>query len=312
MTESSIIIDRKREKQVQQRAGDNSLQTLGLTDKDGELTRHGLTVLTRKVDPIPAWLGFEVYSWPASIIDHHRAGGPLEKRRFETIDTIDILAGEAVATLGEHQGPAVSDLIRIVVTETLANAVTHRDYDIEEPIKVNQFPDAIAVWSPGLPVFSTLSRGMFEGRGTRNPELHFVLSALGYGQCQGLGWPRCTQIGNAAGLSTQANPLDGGVEVVVAVDPARRVALEAARNDGRSTRLRLPQGVWDERVREVLSDGEFWRPKTIEERIGIPRSTLNVVLTQMVERGEIERSHDAPRSPKQSWRLVPSTGFPRT
>ncbi|MBT3223194.1 MAG: hypothetical protein HN348_29320, partial [Proteobacteria bacterium] len=52
--------------------------------------------------------------------------------------------------------------------------------------------------------------------------------------------------------------------------------------------------------------------KTIEERIGIPRSTLNVVLTQMVERGEIERSHDAPRSPKQSWRLVPSTGFPRT
>jgi predicted HTH transcriptional regulator len=184
MTEPTIIIDRKREKKVQLRAGDHSLQTLGLTDKDGELTRHGLTVLTSKVDPIPAWLGFEVYSWPASIIDRHRAGGPLEKRRLETIDTIEILAGEAVAALGGHLGPAISDLIRIVVTEPLANAATHRDYDIEEPIRVNQFPDAMAVWSPGLPVYSTLSSGSFEGRGTRNPELHFVMSALGYGQCQ--------------------------------------------------------------------------------------------------------------------------------
>lgn len=278
------------------------LAALG-AESEGVLTVAGIVALASGSHDIPPWAGFLVRSWPGALVDRPRLAGPEEVRRLAlpTLSSLEVIATEIAVRLGEQLPTARFDGILETSRELLANAVAHRDYGVSAPIQVDMFADAVCISSPGEPQHAEVVDGGFRGRGARDPILHHLLRRLGVARQQGLGWPRSQRLMKEAGLALEVAVGGGHTVVSIMVDPIPRGVIEDTPPEVDS-RLRIPGGVWEERVMRLLADGALWRPADIESALGIPRSTLTTVMRRLAARGVVEAERSAPRSSRQRWR----------
>ncbi|MCB9675649.1 MAG: hypothetical protein H6737_11060 [Alphaproteobacteria bacterium] len=287
-------------------AGIDDLVALGLLLPGGEPTREGVVALGLGEDPLPPWMGFELRRWAGAVVDRATMTRPLERRRLPppTPLGLDALADQAATRLAAGGSSGMFDATKGALREVLVNAVVHRDYTLDVPIRVDFFTDAVAVRSPGLPERADLEDGAFVGRGSRNPHLQFLFHSLGFGQYNGTGWHRAQALAYEAGLDLRADAVAGDVEVVLGVEPRRRVAVERAERSVGEARTRLTPATREDQVVELLADGRWWAPGDIATNLGIPRSSLTVALKRLHARGRIQPSQARPRAPSQRWRLV--------
>ena len=105
--------------------------------------------------------------------------------------------------------------------EAVVNAIVHRDYELDQPVRVTVFSDRVEVHSPGALV-RTINRSKFvEGKATpfwRNQSLAYFFNKLQLAQAEGQGIPTILRSMNEAGCPSPVFELDE--ESVVCVLPA--------------------------------------------------------------------------------------------
>jgi len=197
-------------------------------------------------------------------------------------------------------------LSRQLFDELLVNAIGHRSFAPEHrdrPVVVEHYTDRIHITSPGLlcPEVS-LEDGALAGRHSRNPRLMAQLTRQGLARQAGLGLAWAQRLAPELGYRLHHTTDDASVTAVLTVDPALAIRADA-RLRREERRLRLPAGQLERRIVELLSDGHAHASRDLQQRLGMPMSTVNAALRRLVKLGHVETTEKRPRSPKQRYRL---------
>ena len=123
---------------------------------------------------------------------------------------------EPVSALRERQ---VSDYPLVAVREVLLNAILHRDYQSNTPVRFYWFADRIEIQSPGGLYGEVTPETLTSRNSYRNPVIAEVMKALGYVNRYGYGIQRAQ-----AALRANGNPpvrFDIDERVFLAVIPKR-------------------------------------------------------------------------------------------
>ncbi len=275
----------------------------GLTTTSGDLTIAGSLVLATSHSP-GLLLHYRRYeagrqeSLTNTIrpIEDFRAPGPLSACIPELAE--GLLAHAPVK-------PHDRGLARQLFDELLVNAVGHRSFAPEhcdEPVVIDHFTDCVRIVSPGpLHEQVALDEGKLDGRWSRNPKLMALLARQGLARLAGLGLAWSHRLAPELGYSVHHEADDRCVNAVLTVDPEKAIRADL-RLQREERRLRLPAGLVERRIVEILSDGDPRSRKDLQQKLGLPLSTVNAALRRLVKLGHIETTEKRDRSPKQRYR----------
>jgi len=201
-----------------------------------------------------------------------------------------------------------SGLSRQLFDELLVNAIGHRSFAPEHrdrPVRIDHFTDCIHITSPGpLCAAVSLDDGAPAGRHSRNPRLMAQLTRQGLARQAGLGLAWAQRLAPELGYRLHHLADEHSVTAVLTIDPALAIRADA-RLRREERRLRLPAGQLERRIIEILDDGEAHASRDLQQRLGLPMSTVNAALRGLVKLGHVAPTEKRARSPKQRYRLAP-------
>jgi predicted HTH transcriptional regulator len=253
---------------------------------------------------------------PGLLIRHRRFGSgeaevedsglrPVED--FEGSGPLYVSIPDLAEGLLEHAPvrPHDAKLARQLFDELLVNAIGHRSFAAAHrgvPVLVDQYTDRVRFSSPGpLCQGVHIDGGVLVGRRSRNPHLMALLTRQGLARQANLGQAWIARLAPELGYRVHYEVDENAVVAVLTVDPAMAVrADQRIRKEER--RLRLPAGLIERRVMEILSDDHARSRKGLQDQLGLPLSTISATLRRLVKLGHIETTESNPRSPKQRYR----------
>ncbi len=169
------------------------LANLELLRNDGELTRAGaiLLVSDRNFGPRETVIYQHRKSATGEVDYSRRWREPLLLTLPELLEVIGARTRTTPLNLRNGQQVLLEDYPSIAVREAVANALTHRDYVIEQPVSVIHSPEELIITSPG-PLVTGVTTNNFLSRGTRPryPLLARAVNRLGLVEYLGQGFNR--------------------------------------------------------------------------------------------------------------------------
>ena len=156
------------------------------------------------------------------------------------------------------------------IREAMANAIIHRDYSLDDPILVSIYPKRITITSPGgmrRPyTIDELIRGVSS---LRNRGLASIFYRLRLIEAYGTGIPRI--FGAYDGLQVKPTIETGSSSFTITLP---------AEDDN------------DDKIESFLKDRNEFTRQTMEEELGLKRSTAVSIIKGLVERGTITKIGD--------------------
>lgn len=190
---------------------------------------------------------------------------------------------DSLLTIVEVQRREVWEYPLVALREALVNALIHRDYSDPGDVQVRVHDDSLEIFSPGgLPFGMTVEALRTEGHLSRprNPLLAQAFYLASLVERWGSGTTRMIQACRDQGLpEPELLEVAGGFKVVFRKDRVTRASLQAAGLNERQVELM----VWlSQEVRRVTNAG-------YQALMGVPRRTAVRDLSELVERGLLER-----------------------
>lgn len=158
------------------------LSNMNLLSETGTLNLAGLLLFAKRPEWIKPVFTVKAVSYPSTTIavenyiDSEDFAGPMEEifrgaLSFITRNLRKIQAGQSINSLGKME------ISKIVFEELLVNALIHRDYFVNAPIRIFSFTDRIEIISPGhLPNNLTIEKIKAGNSNIRNPILASFIS----------------------------------------------------------------------------------------------------------------------------------------
>ncbi|MEU1884555.1 ATP-binding protein [Micromonospora rifamycinica] len=170
------------------------LRILGLLGPEGRLNRAGALLL---VDPGPQEdaRDLAVYQFRKTPAGEptvvQRITGPLLRTLVRVLEIIDARVDKTPVNLPGGQQVQLADLPEAAVREAVVNALVHRDYRLDGPVRIEHAPTRLLVASPGPLVFGvTVENILTTTSRPRNPALAKAVRLLGLAEEAGVGVDR--------------------------------------------------------------------------------------------------------------------------
>lgn len=176
----------------------------------------------------------------------------------------------------------------------MVNALIHRDYLINgSEFHVDMFDDRLVIYSPGgMPDGTQIQKRDIDGIPStrRNPILADIFARLGYMERQGSGLSKIrTAYENAANYQSGLEPTfrSNRMEFTVKLPnlnfkASHNEALNEALNDALTDNQKM--------MLDILSDNPTITQKEIIERTSLSRSTVQRIIKELTEMGQLERA----------------------
>lgn len=255
------------------------------------LTLAGALLLTTHPDRIVGKAVVEVFRYPtATTTDYDRRAliqGPVDEQIEAATRWLADELGYEIAFVGARR-VELPRIPLVVLRETIANAVGHRDYQLgQTSIRVEVRPTEVRVTSPGGLPEPITPDNMRELQASRNPDLMRALRALGLAEDAGRGVDliqdtmRAEFLGEPAFLAS-----DSQLEVVLplrgVLSPTERAALQ---------QLELRQEITrqDRSLVLQLLRGETLTNSSVRDRLGVDSVAARRMLRSLVELGLAQR-----------------------
>jgi ATP-dependent DNA helicase RecG len=225
---------------------------------------------------------------------------------FSQLEQAEAFIKNHINLRGEIKGLQRTDTYELPETalrEALTNAIIHRDYTNQgRDIKVGVYDDIVNIVSPGGFPNTLTAEGLTEGRSEiRNRAIARVFKELGYIEQWGSGLQRIRNTCLAQGLKVPRIREQGDFVDVEFYRPAADTSQSLPESTPKRTiaddygRLRTITDDWqnlpstEAHLLLHLLDHEQISRKTATELLGLGKTTVHTLLTNLVDRGLIER-----------------------
>ena len=189
--------------------------------------------------------------------------------------------------------PGESEIPRIVFEEIIVNALVHRNYFVDAPIRILIFDDRVEVISPGsLPNHLTVEKILAGNTNIRNPIIASYV-ARGLLPYWGLGsgirraqsaWQNIKFINDKVGVQFR---------VVIYKEPLEHDSVDKGINEGLNGDEGINEGInetikGDEGIKTVISEHPGIRVPQLAAILGKSRQTVERYVADLKQRGVIE------------------------
>jgi hypothetical protein len=295
-TWSRPVLDDARLRQLWGHFGDEPLDSgalralgvMALGANAGVATRAAAIALS---DSVGVELGYVVAGF-----DHAEATGVGVVRVVPCVGGLDEVLGQvrtaAANALGDTGAPALR--------EVLLNAIVHRSYapeDVERPVRVELYTDAVRVISPG-PMLERVRQSdsaLPKRAWCRNATLQGFLQALGHVSGRGFGFAALAEGGHGL-RPVRVQHTRSSVAVLLRPSASAAMVPPAPRRRGKSELGR------DSIVSLVKVHGPLGRSQ-LEDLLGLSRPRVSQLLAGLVKEGRVVPEEAARRSRHQRYRL---------
>ena len=194
---------------------------------------------------------------------------------------LSALLGRSYQIEGITKVPQELDLPEEALREALVNAVAHRAYDYEAPIRISVFSNRVEFLNPGSFYAPIHSENLREGLSRyRNPLIADALRKTGHMEKQGIGIARIIDSCQGAGLLTPSFvELEHFVKVTLYMEP-----LEQDPAEGAAVTAEVPAT-----PREIFSKVETLSSAELAQHIGKSQAMAKKILQKLKKQGVIEQ-----------------------
>lgn len=212
--------------------------------------------------------------------------GGIHRLLESSFDYLLGLLGRNYQIEGSTKVPQEVELPVEALREALVNAIAHRAYDYEAPIRVSVFSNRVEFLNPGSFYAPIHRENLREGLSRyRNPLIADALRKTGHMEKQGIGISRIIDSCEDAGLMTPSFiELEHYVKVTLYMGRSR------AQREGRM----MNKAVEPLTPREIFSEVDTLSSAELAQRIGKSQAMAKKILQKLKEQGSIEQIGKGP------------------